>query len=166
MINWIKNNSINLDSKIVKSLILWFGLYQTGHILSNIRAAIQLYSGGFVDLFPALPPPNGWTPQAMNFFTAMATLDSLNALITIIFAIGYFRKAHWREWLGTLNLTLSLYAALVFNYATFASGAWAGSNLAGYLIINILYIPVLLLFFLFIAWNISEKRMNKQNNTR
>lgn len=158
MTNRKKSQTGNLDSKVVKSLVLWFGIYQLGHILSNIRAAFQLYSGGFTDLFPALPPPGGWTSQAMNFFVAMATMDSINAFLTIIFVIGFFRKAQWRGWMGMLNLTLSLYAALLFNYATYASGAWIGDNFPGYLLINVLYLPVLALFIMFINWNIKEKR--------
>lgn len=158
MSNWIKKSIKEFDSPLIKFLVIWFGIYQTGHILSNIRAAFQIYAGGVADLFPALAPPSGWTSQAMNFFVAMATMDSANAFITIFFVIGFLRKVKWRIWLGTLNLTLSLYAALLFNYATYASGAWAGTNLPGYLLINVLYLPVLVLFMLFIRWNIVNKR--------
>jgi len=140
------------DGKLVKTLVVWYGLYQLIHIGVNLRGLFQLARGG-ID-FPALPPPGGWTPQAVHFFTGMASLDLLNAVLTLVFVIGYFRGARWRWWLGTLTLTVSMYAALLFDYATLASGAWTQGNLSGYLFINVTFLPVVGLFGLVCAWGL------------
>lgn len=128
----------------------WYGIFQAIHILINVRALAGLLRGG-ID-FPALPPPDGWTPQVIHFFTGMAGLDLLNAVLTLVFVLGYFRRASWRWWLGTLTLTISMYAAVLFDYATVASGAWTSANLPGYLIINISFLPVMWLFGLVCVW--------------
>ncbi len=131
---------------MIGALVAWYGLYQLIHVAVNARGLLLL-SQGSID-FPALPPPEGWTPQAIHFFTAMAALDLINALLALVFVVGYFRKASWRWWLGTLTLTISVYAALVFDYTTLASGAWTRANLGGYLLINLPFLPVMGLF----AW--------------
>lgn len=138
------------DSKFVKGLVAWYGLYQLIHIGVNVRGLLQLARGG-ID-FPALPPPGGWTVQAVHFFSGMASLDLLNAFLTLVFVVGYFRRARWRWWLGTLTLTISMYAALLFDYVTLASEAWVRGNLGGYLFINITFLPVVWLFGLLCMW--------------
>lgn len=130
----------------MKFLVVWYGLFQGIHILINARGLVLL-AGGSMD-FPALPPAGGWSPQAIHFLTGMAAVDLLNAFLTLIFIYGYFRKAGWHTWSGTVTLTVSMYAALVFDYVTLASGAWPG-NLPGYLFINVTFLPVILLFILF-----------------
>jgi len=76
----------------------------------------------------------------------MASLDPLNALLTLVFVVGFFRQARWRWWLGVLTLTVSMYAALVFDYATIAAGAWTPASLPAYLTINLVFLPVVWLF--------------------
>ena len=137
------------DDKLLKFLILWYGLYQFVHIFVNIRGLFLLFKGK-ID-FPAPPPPNGWSPQALHFFTGIATLDLLNALLALLFVYGFFRRTTWRWLSGISSLSISLYAALVFDYATIASGAWTPDNLFSYLFINITYLPVIALFFLMLA---------------
>jgi len=136
----------------VKSLVGWYGLYQLIHIGVNVRGLLQLARGG-ID-FPALPPPGGWTAQVIHFMTGVASLDLLNAFLTLVFVVGYFRRARWRWWLGTLTLTISMYAALLFDYATLASGAWVRGNLGGYLFINVTFLPVVWLFGLVCVWGV------------
>jgi hypothetical protein len=55
-------------------------------------------------------------------------------------------------WLGTLTLTISVYAAVIFNYWSIASGAWIGRNLLAYAVVNVGFLPVLVLFYLFCRW--------------
>ena len=141
------------DSTLTKALVAWYGLYQLIHIGVNLRGLFQLARGG-ID-FPALPPPAGWTPQVIHFFTGMAGLDLLNAVLTLVFVVGYFRQTRWRWWLGTLTLTISMYAAVLFDYATIASGAWTGVNLPGYLFINVTFLPVVWLFGLVCVWGMK-----------
>ncbi len=142
----------NPDRKLVKGLVAWYGLYQAIHIGVNLRGLFQLAHGG-ID-FPALPPSGGWTPQVIHFFTGMASLDLLNAVLTLVFVLGYFRRARWRFWLGTLTLTVSMYAALLFDYATLASGSWTQANLGGYLFTNVTFLPVVVLFGLVCVWGL------------
>ncbi len=88
------------------------------------------------------------------FFIAMASLDTLNAILSLTFVAGYFLKTSWQAWLGTLTLTISIYAAALFNLSTFANGAWVGPSLAGYLLINLTFLPVLFLFALHSVWGL------------
>lgn len=132
------------DSRLVKGLVLWYGLFQLVHIFVNVRGLWLLAQGG-ID-FPAPPPLGGWSEQVLYFFTAVAGLDLFNALLTLLFVYGFFRQARWCWWLGTLTLTVSLYAALLFDYATIAVGAWTGANLPAYLFVNVTFLPVIWLF--------------------
>lgn len=137
------------DSLPTRLLIIWYALYQATHFVVNALALAGFARGH--SAFPALPPPGGWSPQVVHFFTAMASLDAVNALLTLLFAYAYFRRRPWRGWLGTVVLTVSLYAGILFDYATLASGAWS-PNLAGYLFINITFLPVVILAVLWIWW--------------
>jgi hypothetical protein len=128
-------------------LVLSFGLYQACHILFNIRAGIIFTHSGLVG-FPALPPAGGWSPDMLNVYIDMALMDTLNALLSLLFVWGYFRRQPWCIWLGTITVTLSFYAAILFNFTACQAGAWAGVNLWVYLFINITYLPVVILWIL------------------
>ncbi len=143
---------VDSNSKFVRGLVIWYGLYQLVHIGVNARGLFQLARGGLD--FPALPPAEGWASQAIHFLTGMAGLDLLNAVLTLVFVAGYFRGARWRWWLGTLTLTVSMYAALLFDYATLSSGAWTDGNLGGYLFTNVTFLPVVALFVLLCVWGV------------
>jgi hypothetical protein len=82
----------------------------------------------------------------------MGWADLVGAFLSLLFVRGYFRRAPWRMLLGTVTLTISVYAAVIFNYWSLASGAWAGRNLFAYALVNAGFIPVLLLFYLFCQW--------------
>lgn len=86
----------------------------------------------------------------------MALTDLFNAFLTLVFVYGYFTRTKWRMWLGTLTLTISMYAAIVFTYGTIASGAWTG-NLLSYLWFYLLFIPVIILFILVSLWAVRGK---------
>lgn len=139
----------NPDSWPGRLLIIYYALFQAIHFVVNALAFVGFARGHAA--FPALPPPAGWAAQTVHFFIAMAALDAVNALLTLFFTYAYFRRRHWRSWLGTTVLTVSVYAALLFDYATLASGAWL-PNLAGYLLINITFLPVLALAILWSRW--------------
>lgn len=141
-------------SKFSLFLIIWYGLYQAVHLIVNVLALVNFSSGSVS--FPALPPPSGWSPQTIHFFTAMAVVDSVNAVLSLVFIYGYVKRTRWRFWLGTLTLTVSMYAAILFNYGTLASGAWL-ENLFQYLFLNIAFFPVVILFCLFGIWAVSSK---------
>ncbi len=139
------------DNLLTRLLVASFGLYQLGHLLSNMRGAFVFYGAGELP-FPALPPSGGFDPHLVNAYMDMAFMDSLNAAVSLVFVWGYFKDKPWRLWLGTINLTLSVYAAILFNLSAYQAGAWAGANLWTYVFINVTYIPVLILFVLVLAW--------------
>ncbi len=139
------------DNRFTKFLVASFALYQTGHLVSNIIGAFTFFGKGEMP-FPALPPPGGFDPHLVNSYIDMAVMDSLNAAASLVFVWGYFRHKPWRLWLGTITLTLSVYAAVLFNLTTFQAGAWMGDNLWKYVFINITYLPVLVLFVLVLRW--------------
>lgn len=121
------------------ALVAWYGLYQAGHLVFNLR---YLFDPGVLP-FPA--PAEGWSAQLVHFLNGMAAIDTLNAALALVFVYGYFARARWHGWLGTLTLTVSMYAAAVFTYGTVAVGAWT-SQLGGYLPLYLLFLPVVALF--------------------
>ena len=143
------------DDKLTKFLVICFGLYQAGHLLTNINGAFLYFGQGLIP-FPALPPAGGWSVDMKHVFVSMASMDSLNAIASFVFVWTFFKAKPWRLWLGTITLTLSFYAALLFNFITYQAGAWAGPNLWPYLMVNILYLPVVLLYVKVLGWGISK----------
>ena len=126
-------------------LAAWYGLYQAVHIPVNVRGLLLLRGRGALD-FPAPPPPGGWDAQVLAFFTGMAALDLLNALLSLVFVWGLFTGRRWALPLGLVTLTVSVYAALVFDYATYAAGAWQPPALGAYVFINVAFVPALWLY--------------------
>jgi hypothetical protein len=139
------------DNLLTRLLVIAFGLYQLGHILSNIRCALLYLDTGTI-AFPALPPPGGWSQDMVHVFVDMASMDTLNAIASLVFVWAYFRHKPWRLWLGTITLTLSVYAAILFNLSAYQAGAWVGDNLWSYVFINVTYLPVLVLYGFVVSW--------------
>ena len=139
------------DGKLARYLVAWYALYQAGHILVNTRGLYILHTGGTLD-FPAPPPADGWAADVVHLMIAVGWLDLIGAVLTLYFALGYFRQAQWRYWLGTLCLTVSMYSFVLYTYWTAASGAWSGSNLGRYLVVDLAFLPILILFLLFAFW--------------
>ncbi|WP_144060479.1 hypothetical protein [Archaeoglobus sulfaticallidus] len=140
----------NPNSLWMKFLVVWYGIYQASHVIVNLLYFL------IPDISFPPPPPDDWSPQIVHFFTGMAATDLINAVLTLVFVYGYFKKARWSMWLGTLTLTISMYAAIVFTYGTIASGAWTG-NLYGYLWFYIPFVPVVILFVVFSIWGVHGK---------
>lgn len=145
------------DDKFTKSLVLAFGLYQIAHLFSNFRGAFLYFGQGKLP-FPAMPPAGGFDQHLINAYVDMAFMDSLNALVSLVFVWGYFTKKPWRLWLGGITLTLSVYAGILYNLSAFQAGAWAGDNLPGYLLVNITYLPVAVLWLLVLYWGFVQFR--------
>ncbi len=131
--------------RLTQLLVVCFGLYQLGHMLSNFVAA-YLYATQGVISFPALPPPGGWSQDMVHVYIDMASMDTLNAIASLVFVWAYFKARPWHLWLGTVTLTLSFYAGILFNLTAYQAGAWLGDNLWLYLFINITYIPIAVLW--------------------
>ena len=139
----------NPNSLVAKFLVGWYGLFQTGHFLFN---GLYLLHPGT----PPFPPPaEGWLSQTVHLLNGIAATDFVNALLSLVFVYGYFTRAKWRMWLGTLTLTISVYATIVFTYGTIAMGAWNG-NLLGYLWSYIPFVPVIMLFGLVSIWTVKD----------
>src|SRR6185369_17610333 len=85
----------------------------------------------------------------IHMMVIIGWVDLVGAFLALLFVRGYLRRARWRMWLGTLTLTISVYAAVIYNYWTIASGAWAGKNVLAYVVVDAGFLPVLLLFYLF-----------------
>ncbi len=138
----------NPNSLSAKFLVGWYGLFQIVHFIFN---GLYLLHPGT----PPFPPPaKGWSSQTVHLLNGIAATDFINALLSLVFVYGYFTRAKWRMWLGTLTLTISVYAATVFTYGTIAIGAW-NKNLWGYLWSYIPFIPVLILFSLVSIWTVK-----------
>jgi hypothetical protein len=71
----------------------------------------------------------------------MAAADLLNAVLSVVFVLGFLRGAGWSVWLGTVTLTISLYAAVVFTWGIVEAGAWRGLG-SEYLWVNVPFVPV------------------------
>lgn len=132
-------------SRLAKGLIVWYGLYQTGHFIFN---GSYLIKQGDI---PFASPPDGWSAQLIGFFNAMAMADLINAALSLGFVYGYFRRKQWWFWLGTLTLTVSIYAAVIFTVGTISAGAWR-NHVYEYLVFYIPFIPVIVLFILLPFW--------------
>ncbi|MDQ7028928.1 MAG: hypothetical protein Q9O62_03690 [Ardenticatenia bacterium] len=143
-------------SRLVAGLVFWYGAYQAVHVVVNGQALVMLSTGQALD-FPAPPPPGGWTAQVMNFFGAMASVDLANALLALLFVWGFWQQRRWHVWLGTVTLTVSVYAALVFDLATWTSGAWTPANALTYWTINVAFVPIVFLFMMWGWQHISNR---------
>jgi len=139
------------DGRVANLLVGYYALYQFVHIFVNVRGLYILMSGGVLD-FPAPPPPEGWSPDVVNIGVAIGFADLTGAVIALVFAYGYFNGAAWRIWVGTVALTISLYAHAIYAYWPLASGALAGSNALAYLFVHVASLPILWLAVLVARW--------------
>ncbi len=130
-------------------LVAWYGLFQVGHFLLN---GAYLVDPGEP---PFHPPVEGWLPQTVSFLYGMAFADWINAILTIVFVWGYFRVRPWSAWLGTLTLTISVYAAIVFVWGAVAIGA-QGLGVP-YLWVNLPFVPVIVLFAAWCFWGATGR---------
>ena len=129
------------QSKFIQKAVIWYGLFQLSHVIFNGLFLLNMLPTTF-----PFPPPEGWNPQASKWFTALATFDFVNALVTLIFVYAYFKKKNWNFGLGLIVATVSIYASLVFLQATITAGAWTPENIINNLVLYILFIPVIILY--------------------
>jgi len=140
-------------TSLCRGLVAWYGLFQLAHALHLGRYLLNPGSPPFE------APPEGWLSQtvafvngmAVAFVNGMAVADFLNALLTLVFVFGYFRGRAWSAWLGTLTLTVSIYAAVVFLWGAVESGALRGVG-SEYLWLNVPFVPVVVLFGAWCYW--------------
>ena len=68
---------------------------------------------------------------------------------------GFFRRTRWAPWLGSVTLTVSVYAAIAFTWGALAAGAPALG--VGYLWMNIPFVPVAVLFVAWSYWVVTGR---------
>ncbi len=140
---------------MAKILVAYFGFVEILHLIAIGRATVVLETTGEMT-FPAPPPAGGWSEQAGYFFVGVGAIDALNVIIALIFVYGYFRRAPWRDWLGTLTLTVAAYSALLFAFATVPTGAWTHRPVE-YAVIVVAFAPVLVLMLAFGYWLVTGR---------
>lgn len=144
------------DERTANLLVAYYALYQLVHVFVNIRGLGILISGGTLD-FPAPPPAGGWSPDVVHIGIVIGFADLFGAVLALIFAYGYLRRAPWRLWVGTVALTISLYAHAIFAYWPLASGAWVGTNALVYVFIHVASLPILWLTAIVTRWALSGR---------
>jgi len=137
-------------TSLCRGLVAWYGLFQLAHALLNGRYLLSPGSPPFE------APPEGWLSQTVAFLNGMAVADFFNALLTLVFVFGYFRRRAWSAWLGTLTLTVSVYAAAVFLWGAVESGALRGVG-SEYLWVNVPFVPVVVLFGAWCYWGATGR---------
>ncbi len=140
-------------SKFIRPLISYYGLLQSLHLLTLIRAGVLLMWGGNNSPFPILPPASGWQSQTLPFMFGLAFTDTIGILLGIGFAYLALFKGKFIRRLGTLSLTIFITGAIVFAAGTYPTGAWAEHPVA-YWGMAILFTPSILLY-LFMLQNKS-----------
>ena len=136
-----------------KALVAYFGLFQAAHLLLNAR--YQLVPFAERPPLPFAPPPGGWTPQIVRFTSGMAVADLVNVAFSLLFVVGFFRRASWSPWLGTVTLAVAAYAAFAFTWGMTAAGAPALG--VGYAWVNVPSIPVVVLFGIWSWWVVTGR---------
>lgn len=128
-------------------LVAWYGVYQGGHVILN--ASYLLGDGP-----PPFPGPvAGWHDQAVAFLNAFAFFDLINAVAAVVFAVAWWLGRRWRV-LGTVVLTVSMYAAAAFTYGVVAADAWRTDTMSAYLGVWVPFAPVVVLA---IVWTFGDR---------
>lgn len=136
-----------------RTLVAYFAAFQAGHLVLNARYQFLPFAER-----PPLPfaaPPEGWGPQLVRFTSGMAVADLVNAALSLVFVAGFFRRAAWSTWLGTVTLTVAVYAAFAFTWGATAAGAPAMG--ASYAWVNIPTLPLILLFAIWSWWVVTGR---------
>jgi hypothetical protein len=135
----------NPQSSLARALPIWYALFQTAQAVLNARYLLNPVT------LPFAPPPGGWVPQTVAFLNSAAVLDFVNALLAVVFVVGFLRRRHRSAWLGTLTLTVSIYAGATFIWGIVQAGAWEGIG-REYLWVNVPFVPVVALFAAWSYW--------------
>lgn len=138
--------------RLIRGLVWYFGLWQTLHVLVNLKALSKFHRGE--STFPAFPPADGWSEETQATMEGMAMIDLVAAALTLVFVAEFERDGdHW-PLLGAATLTISNYSAAIFAYPTRASGAWDQRPIA-YWGLYLSYLPIVALTVLYVWWAIN-----------
>ena len=147
------------SSTYVDLLIKYYGLYQLIHTIVNFRAITILLSNGYLD-FPVPVPAGGWSNDTVSLMVAIAFVDLIGALLSLIFVWNYITQKQLKIWLGWVVLTISVYGQFLYSYWIFTTGAWTSTNFNVYFFTHIAFIPVLILTLSFIFWARKDNFVN------
>jgi len=144
------NNPIPLifGNSRIKKLVYYYGALQIFHFIFLSITFINYLKKGLITLL-APPPAGGWQQQSVAFFLAMGGVDAVNALLSIIFVKSFIMNRKWSVYLGLIVLSVSIYSAIIYLYPVLSTGAFQ-NNLINYSIIGVLFLPVIMLYVLFI----------------
>jgi hypothetical protein len=145
----------NPYNRFAKTLIVYFGILEIAHLTALVWAGIIFIRTGLIG-FPAPAPIGGWTTQAQYFLLANGIIDLINTFIAFVFVITYFRGKSWCWWLGVICMALSTYSAVLYIIGTGTAGAWQAQPI-GYLIVSIVFVPMVFLGLLMGYWIVSGK---------
>jgi len=137
----------------VKSLILYYGVLQTLHLLVLLRAGVILFTTDSFP-FPILPPPAGWEDQAIYLMLGLGFTDTISILLGMHFAYRASFKHQLNRRMGVISLTAFITGAIVFGFGTFPSGAWAAHPFA-YGIMVVLFLPSIWLYIWLLKSNLK-----------
>lgn len=128
----------------LKILVYWHGSIQVLHFGALIHATF-IYWTQHIIVFPAPPPPQGWSEQSMLFLLALGITDSLLIILSLIFVFGFQTQKNWYPSIGFCASGGSIITALVFALGTIPAGAWQAHPFS-YALITLLFLPFVLLF--------------------
>ncbi|MFQ6612664.1 MAG: hypothetical protein ACE5D2_06125 [Fidelibacterota bacterium] len=143
------------DHKFTRMLVGWYGFLQAIHLIVLLIARFKYVKTGAVG-FPAPGPPGGWSPQTNYFLLGLGYLDFCTAIIALLFIYRFFTKKHRYRTLGLVVLSSSTVSAIIFGLGTFPSGAWNYHPIT-YFAMLVLYLPVIILFFVFIKNKVPDR---------
>lgn len=135
----------NSPSGALRYLIGYYGVLQSCHLISLVRAGLFLLQGRGVP-FPAPPPPGGWSEFALPFLLGMGLVDVFAIGLGLLFVYRLFVHQDLRITLGIISLTTAISSGVVYLVGTLPSGAW-DANPWGYLIVLVLFGPIIPLYF-------------------
>lgn len=135
------------ENKFIRILVFYLSILQVTHLVVLIRAGIIMYQTGTM-VFPASPPPGGWSSQALNLLFIMGAVDAMNAFASLVFVYAYFKRFTWSIMLGRIIFTIIILSAILYSIGIVFSGAFA-SHPIEYSVVGVAFAPVILLAVLF-----------------
>ena len=141
----MKNNAIQ------RVLTIYYGVLQSAHLLTLLRASFIILQTGEIP-FPALSPPGGWLPQAIPFLVGMGVVDAVAIVLALIFVFQTNIRKNYQPIIGIISMTIAMASAVQFAVGTIPSGAWSAHPLA-YGLMVVLFAPVISLYFLLLQSN-------------
>ena len=136
-----------------RALVAYFAVFQAAHLVLNSRWQLVPFSSR--PPLPFTPPPEGWSDQFVFFTSGMAIADLINAAASLVFVVGFFRRSPWSQWLGTVTLTVAVYAAFAFTWGAAMTGAPVFG--LSYAWMNLPTLPVILLFIVWSRWVLTRR---------